>query len=112
MLPHIGVVGYIIQSASLEERLSKGLVTVDYMYTYDGSLCTAYCMARKCGKRFMATEHHEIEEEAQQTLSIALHEVVHQKTMLCNHHTQYANVQMHTQLILPDNLVSLSPRCC
>jgi len=60
----------------------------------------------------MATEHHEIEEEAQQTLSIAVHEVVHQTTMLCNQHIQYTNVQTQTQLIVPDNLVSLSPRCC
>ena len=38
----------------------------------------------------MATEHHGIKEEAQQTHFVAVREAVYHKSVLRDHHTQYA----------------------
>jgi len=36
----------------------------------------------------MATEHHGIKEEAQQTLCVVVFKAFYQKSVLCNHRTQ------------------------
>ena len=59
----------------------------------------------------MVTEHHGIKEEAQQTHSVEVREVIYYKSVLGNHHTQHAKIQTQTQFTAAGSLYHCIGHC-